>query len=68
MDDHFEQLQMIHNNFGTALSRMAGYSDVRQFRKLLDNVSDRLAITPVNNVSDLYEVILQSIHAVKVKG
>jgi hypothetical protein len=60
-----ESYQKIHTCVGVMLGTLGKTRDIQTLRKLQDNLSNRLAITPVKNLSDLYDVIYATIEAVK---
>lgn len=61
----YKDLQKVHREVGIMLSRLSGIRDIKELRKLQDNLSSRLIITPAKDLSDLYDVILDSVAAVK---
>lgn len=60
-----KDLQKVHTEVGIMLSRLSGINNIKELRKLQDSLSSRLIITPAKDLSDLYDVILDSIAAVK---
>lgn len=64
----YKDLQKVHTEVGIMLSRLSGIRDIKEIRKVQDDLSSRLIITTVEDLSDLYDVILDSVAAVKKKS
>jgi Mor family transcriptional regulator len=56
--------QEAHTVIGIMLCTLAKTKDMQVLHELQQNLSDRLAITPIKNLSDLYEVIVATVDAV----
>jgi hypothetical protein len=62
----YDQYQETHTAVGVMLGTLSGIRDIQTLRKLQDNLSERLKITPVNNLNELYTIIIDSINVFKV--